>query len=492
MRIKKPILFGNFFQFLFGHLLAALLIVLATFLFKKVVNTLEIQIIALLYMLPVIIATVFWGLTPGILAAFLAFLAFNYYFIQPYNTLLVHQSRDLIFLFIFLIVAVVVSQLIGQARQAVRLANKREWEAMRMYELISALAGLTDIQNIIKTLAEKIIDTFHFEQVEIITNDRPNEKSLSYCIPPGSHLKEPCELSLSMFTARNTEGEIRLWFDQNKLSLEETRLLAAFSSQGAMAIERVHLIRSENIARVLEESDRIKTSLLNSVSHELRSPLAAIKASASSLRSGAVDWDTTARMELIATMDEETDALNLLVGNLLDMSRIEAGALKPMKRWNSILEIVKGVEAKLHGQLQQHPLKYDFSNDFPLVPTDYVMMGQVFTNLISNSIKYAPENTSIIISARTAENLAEIQVINQSPPVPEEHLEHIFDKFFRITEADKVTGTGLGLSICKGIIEAHDGKIWAENLPIGFAFNITLPLTLDGALPIIPKDETDG
>ena len=362
--------------------------------------------VALLYMLPVIIATVLWGLTPGILAAFLSFLAFNYFFIQPYNTLLVHQSRDLIFLFIFLIVAVVVSQLIGQARQAVHLANKREWEAMRMYELISALAGLTDIQNIIKTLAEKIIDTFHFEQVEIITNDRANEKSLSYCIPPGSHLKEPCELSLSMFTARNTEGEIRLWFDQNKLSLEETRLLAAFSSQGAMAIERVHLIRSENIARVLEESDRIKTSLLNSVSHELRSPLAAIKASASSLRSGAVDWDTPARMELIATMDEETDALNLLVGNLLDMSRIEAGALKPMKRWNSILEIVKGVEAKMHGQLQQHPLKYDFSDNFPLVPTDYVMMGQVFTNLISNSVKYAPINTSIIISARTSDRFS--------------------------------------------------------------------------------------
>lgn len=479
-------------QWIVGLFGSVVIIGLVTLLLKTVESELQIQLIALLFLLPILGCTVLWGLTTGILAGFLSFLAFNYFFIQPYFTLSVHKTQDLITLIVFLIVAVVVSQLIGQARQAAKIAKLREWEATRMYELISALAGLTNVQDIIQTMAQKIIDTFHFNQVEIFPTIHKDDKPVSCRIPVDSKLPEPCELSMSMFTARNTEGEIHLWFDQNKLSLAETRLLAAFSSQGAMAIERVRLIRSENIARVLEESDRIKTSLLSSVSHELRSPLAAIKASASSLRSGAVDWDTPARMELIATMDEETDALNLLVGNLLDMSRIEAGALKPMLRWNSILEIVKGIEVKMQSQLQQHRLEYDFSKDFPLVPTDYVMMVQVFTNLFSNSVKYAPINTPIIVSAKTSEECALVRVTNQSPAVPEEHLEHIFDKFFRITAADKVTGTGLGLSICKGIIEAHNGKIWAENLPAGFAFNISLPLTLDGALPVIPKDETDG
>lgn len=474
---------------LFG---SAVIIGLVTLVLKSFASGLQVQLIALLYLLPVLVCTLFWGLTSGILAGLLSFLAFNFYFIPPYLTLAVHQSQDVITLIVFLIVAVVVSQLIGQARQAERLAKKREWEATRMYELISALAGLADTQSIIQTLAQKIIDTFGFDQVEIIANEQIDGKPVSYCLFKLEAQKKTCEMTLSMFTARNTEGEIRLWFDQNTFSLEETRLLAAFSSQGAMAIERVHLMQRENIARILEESDRVKTSLLNSVSHELRSPLAAIKASASSLRNGAVDWDTAARAELITTIDEETDSLNLLVGNLLDMSRIEAGALKPMKRWNSILEIVKGVEVKMYTQLMQHPVDYKVPRDYPLVPTDYVLMGQVFTNLFSNSAKYAPMGSHIVISAGISEENALIKVINQSPAVPEEHLEHIFDKFYRVTEADKITGTGLGLSICKGIIEAHGGKIWAENQPEGFSFNILLPLTLDGELPKIPKDETDG
>lgn len=469
-----------------------LIIGFVTFLLKVVESGLKIQLIALLYLLPVLVCTVLWGLTAGIIAALISFLAFNYFFIQPYFTLNVHQTQDLITLIVFLIVAVVVSQLIGQARQAVRLAEKRELESTRMYELTATLAGMTDIRKIIQTLAEKLSETFNFDQLEISTSDLLNGEIVTSRIPDGSLPEKPAALEITLSTSRNDEGELRLWFDQNKLSIEETRLLSAYCNQGALAIERVRLFKSENLAKILEESDRVKTSLLNSVSHELRSPLAAIKASASSLRSGAIAWDTPAREELIATIDEETDALNLLVGNLLDMSRIEAGALKPTKRWNSIIEIVKGVEVKMQGQLADHTLTYAIEEDFPLVPSDYVMMGQVFVNLFSNSIKYAPRNTSIIVSARTMDDHGLVQVINQSPPVPEEHLGHIFDKFFRITEADKVMGTGLGLSICKGIVEAHGGKIWAENAPAGFTFNISLPLTLDGALPRLPKDVTDG
>lgn len=284
---------------------------------------------------------------------------------------------------------------------------------------------------------------------------------------------------------------MRLWQTSSQFSPQETRLLEAYTSQGALSLERIRLAKSENKARVLEESDQLKSSLLNSVSHELRSPLAAIKASVSSLRSGAVDWNNAAREDLLATIEEETDHLNLLVGNLLDMSRIESGALKPQKKWNAIDEIVTGVATKMHKQLQNHQLEIVFPQDLPLVPTDYVMIEQVFSNLISNSIKYAPANTPIELKAEVEGEILHVQVLNHSPAVPVEHLERIFDKFYRVTAADRITGTGLGLSICKGIVEAHGGRIWAENQSDHFVFHFTLPLSLDGALPKYPQETID-
>ena len=484
--------FRYFPRLIIGLFGAIVMIGLVTLFLKLGIHALQIQIIALLYLLPILICTILWGLTSGILAGLLAFLAFNYFFIQPYYTLRVHQSQDLITLVIFLIVAGVLSQFVGQAREAVLLAKKREWEATRMYELISALAGLNTIQNVMHILADKMSETFRFDRIEISANDRMAGQTLSYATQTGNKAETPCDLTVSMSTSRNTEGEIKLWLDQEQLSVEESRLLKAFANQGALAIERIHLFNSENLAKVLAESDRIKTSLLNSVSHELRSPLAVIKASVSSLRSGAVGWDSSARGELLATVEEETDQLNLLVGNLLDMSRIEAGALQPKIQWNSIVEIIKSVAAKMSSQLKHYKLEYHFDQNLPFLPTDFVMMGQVFTNLFSNSTKYAPSGSAIVISAARAGSEVLIKIVNQSPHVPEEHLAHIFDKFFRVTESDKVTGTGLGLSICKGIVEAHGGKIWAENQKDGFAFLISLPTSLDGSYPDMPKELIDG
>jgi len=487
-----PFLNNPFFSLLYRHLAALLVIALTTLVLVTFKPLLEIQLIALIYLLPVMVSTVLWGLTPGVLAGFSAFLAFNYYFIQPYYTFTVHKTQDLITLFIFLVVAVVMSQLIGQAREGIRLARSREWEATRMYELNSALAGLQDTPGIAQVLAQHTLETFHFEQVEVMIESPNGDSPLTARAPEGAPLNESPPARLPLRTVRGTEGEIRFWQGRSRLSSAETRLLEAYTGQGALSLERIRLALGENKARILEESDRMKSSLLNSVSHELRSPLSAIKASVSSLRSGAVDWNGAAREELLATVEEETDHLNLLVGNLLDMSRIESGALKPQKRWNSVGEIAMGVVTKMRNQLQEHRLEIDFPETLPLVPTDYILIEQVFTNLISNSVKYAPAATVITLLGRVDGDFLHIQVVNQGPPVPEEHLERIFDKFHRITESDRVTGTGLGLSICKGIIEAHGGKIWAKNRPCCFEFHIRLPLTLNGALPDIPKEDRDG
>ncbi len=201
------------------------------------------------------------------------------------------------------------------------------------------------------------------------------------------------------------------------------------------------------------------------------------------MRGKEVSWDSPARAELIAAIDDEADHLNMLVGNLLDMSRIESGALKPKREWNILAEIVGSVLVRMRHSTEEHKLEVDIPESLPFVPVDYVQMEQVFTNLVSNSLKYAPANTAIHIRANVAGDTVHVQVSNQGPHVPPEHLERIFDKFYRVTAADRVTGTGLGLSICKGIIEAHGGSIWAENIRDGFAFNFTLPLTWEGASP---------
>jgi len=207
-----------------------------------------------------------------------------------------------------------------------------------------------------------------------------------------------------------------------------------------------------------------------------------------------VAWSTPAGDDLIAAIDDEAQHLNRLVGNLLDMSRIEAGALRPQRQWNILAEIVDGVLAQMTRVSKLHQMIVDIPEDLAFVSVDYVQIEQVFTNLISNSLKYAPPETAITISAASAlDGFVRVTVANQGPPVPEEHLGRIFDKFYRVNSGDRVTGTGLGLSICKGIVEAHGGQIWAENRSSGFAFLFTLPTTQDGReLPVVPTELEAG
>lgn len=456
-------------------------------------DSLDTPIVALLYLLPVVLSTALWGLGPGITASFCAFLAFNYFFIPPYYTFVVHRTQDVLALVVFFIVAVVISQLVGRAKASLAEAHARERETTHLYELSMALAGLRTEDPIARAIAERLQEVFHAEVVEIVIQPLAPGTAAAYRAPADSAAPtaKP-DTNIPLKTARGRLGEIRLWRNESPLSPAEERLLHTFASQSALALERALLAQVETRAKVLEESDRLKSALLSSVSHELRTPLATIKAASTSLRSGEVAWESQAREDLIVAIDEEADHLNRLVGNLLDMSRIESGALKPQRQWNILAEIVGGVIARMRRAAEQHRLDINVPEDLPLVPVDYVLIEQVFTNLLSNSLKYAPVNTTIRISAQVLEKDEQsllVRISNQGPSVPEEHLDRIFDKFYRVTAADRVTGTGLGLSICKGIIEAHGGRIWAENLPDGFAFNFTLLLTWGGMrAPAVPND----
>lgn len=445
----------------------------------------------LVYLLPVLISTLLWGLSAGIVAATAAFLSYNYFFVSPYYTLRVHRSQDIVALLIFLAVAILISQLIGQARAEQAAAGARENELAHLYMLSAALAAQSHLQELAQALAVHSLETLQAAYTEMYVSGNPPFATHAPAEAP--HPLEPPQAIFALQTARGLLGEVRIWRTR-RLDPAEARRLRAFAVQGALALERAVLSQAEARAQVSEESDRMKTALLSSVSHDLRTPLATIKASVTSLLSGEVDWDLAARQDLLTAIDEETDHLNHLVGNLLAMSRIEAGALRPNRQWNLLSEIIDGVLARQHRRLDGRHIALDIPEDLPLVPVDYVQLEQVFTNLISNSLKYAPPDTTIAISARQIADahIVQVQVANQGPPVAPEDLERIFDKFYRLTNAERITGTGLGLSICKGIIEAHGGRIWAENLPgqpTSFAFNFTLPLSLEGAAPPVVQSE---
>ena len=443
-------------------------------------DALDTTLVALLYLIPLGLITAYWGLGPGITSALATFLTFNYFFIKPYYNFSVHRPTDVVILVVFLIVAIVISQLVGRMQASLAAATAREREATQLYELSTALAGLQDGHTIVEILAKQIQDVSQGEAVELnITGEQPFVFRLQ---KSGFPTRQP-EWVILIQVARGVLGEIRLWRASPALTSREKRLLQTFASQGALALERARLAQAESRARVLEESDRLKSVILSSVSHELRTPLSTIKAAASSLRSSDVHWDSPARPELIAAIDDEADHLNMLVGNLLDMSRIESGVLKPKREWNILPEIIGSVLARMKHLAEEHRIEVDAPESLPLMPVDYVQMEQVFTNLLSNSVKYAPEKSVIRVRAFVEGDTAHVIVSNQGPQVPQEHLERIFDKFFRLTDADRVTGTGLGLSICKGIIEAHGGQLWAENIPDGLAFNFILPLVWEGVPP---------
>ncbi|HET9909460.1 MAG TPA: ATP-binding protein [Anaerolineales bacterium] len=470
------------------YLLPTVFIALVTSVFFTLRDVLDTTLIALLYLIPLGMITAYWGLGPGITSALLTFLVFNYFFIPPYYLLTVHQPSDVVILIVFLIVAVVISQLVGRAQAGQAIATAREREATQLYELSVALAGLHSDRAIAEILAKRIRPIAQGEVELNIMGAQPFVFHLNENHPP----TRPPDFVVPIQAARGILGEIRIWRTPPAVSSGERRLLQTFASQGALALERAWLAQAESRAQVLEESDKLKSAILSSVSHELRTPLSTIKAAASSLRGGEVSWDSPARAELIEAIDDEADHLNMLVGNLLDMSRIDSGALKPKREWNILSEIVGSVLARMKRLTDTHRIEVDIPETLPLVPVDYVQMEQVFTNLLSNSLKYAPGNTTINIRAAKENEMVHVQVSNQGPHVPIEHLERIFDKFYRTTDADRIAGTGLGLSICKGIIEAHQGHIWAENLTNGIAFNFTLPLIWDGVLPSqLPFDAED-
>ncbi|MGI9059235.1 MAG: sensor histidine kinase [Ktedonobacteraceae bacterium] len=279
------------------------------------------------------------------------------------------------------------------------------------------------------------------------------------------------------------EDDPRLFMTENSLGVDQessdprTAFFWTFLDQATSIIERARLRQESLQIELLQRTDKLRAALLSSVSHDLRTPLSSIKAAASSLLQEDVHWDEEARRSFALAIEREADRLNRLVGNLLDMSRIEGGALKPEKEWYPVGELIHDVLGHMQPIVQGRVVQTHLPDDLPPVELDYLQMDQVLTNLIENAVRHTPPETPIEVSAQREGEQMVISVADRGPGIPERDKVHIFDKFYRVLGTQRGTGSGLGLAVCKGLVEAHGGSIWVEDRENGGAiFRFTLPI----------------
>ena len=283
------------------------------------------------------------------------------------------------------------------------------------------------------------------------------------------------------------EDDPRLFAHEKSLGIDRERsnpgtaFFWTFLDQAASVIERARLRQESLQIELLKRTDALRAALLSSVSHDLRTPLSSIKAAASSLLQEDVQWDEEARRSFALAIEHEADRLNRLVGNLLDMSRIEAGALKPEKEWYPVDELIHDVLGHMQPVLQGRIVQTHLPDDLPPVELDYLEMDQVLTNLIENAVRYTPPESPIEVSAQIEGDQMVISVADRGPGIPQADKERVFDKFYRVLgtqrNATGITGSGLGLAVSKGLVEAHGGHIWVEDREGGGSiFRFTLPV----------------
>lgn len=486
----------------------------------------QISSISVVYLIAVLITAARWGGGPAIFTSVASLLVFDWFFTVPYRSLIPAKPDGWLSLLLFLLTALITGQLAAALRAEASKAQQRQQEAATLYEFSLALSLETDLSSLVRSAAEGFVRVFGVQSCGILlvnTNGHPGDWILAgSAVDVGSDEQEMVKSVLSpgssallvssllgkraTQTARHSQdvlkwprqGHTILYYPIRKtenvvgvLRLVEIpeatdgrrqitdQLLLAFCEHIAVVIDRARLQIESERAHVLAESDRVKTSLLSSVSHDLRTPLSAIKAEATSLLQEGVWKDAATSRDLIAGIIRESDRLNRLVGNVLDMSRIEAGVLRPRKEWHSIAEIICSVVDAIGQMRASRFFTVNASEELPLVPVDYVQIQQVLTNLVDNAIKYSAPDTQIMITAWVEDSFMLVSMADTGSSIVSAEIDQVFEKFRRGSKAgnNSTTGIGLGLAICKGIITAHGGEIWARNSREGVVFTFKLPLS---------------
>lgn len=451
--------------------------------------------LVMLYLLAVVMAAVYLGRGPSILAAALSVLAFDFFFVPPRLTLVVADTEyGLTFIGLF-VVGLVISSLAAQAREQAEAARRRETQTAELYALSRELAAAAELESIRRVLIRHIEQTFGCQAVVWLASEPPSELilderelALAHWVlwrgePAGRQTGLSPEAGLRYLPLKTIRGVVGVLGVKEPsaaeplLSTEQLRLLEAFASQSALAIERAQLEAQARQAQVLQAAEKLQTALLNSISHDLRTPLVSITGALSSLEEDGERLDESTRRSLIENAREEAERLNRLVSNLLNMTRLEAGVLKVSQEPCDVQDVIGVVLEQLGDRPGAKQIAVTVPDDLPLVPMDFVLMTQVLVNLLDNALKYSPAQAPVEVKAQVVSGHLEIEVTDRGIGIPPDDLQHVFDKFYRVQRPGNVSGTGLGLSIGKGIVEAHGGFIVAENRPGGGTLiTVALPL----------------
>jgi two-component system sensor histidine kinase KdpD len=454
------------------------------------------------YLLAVVLTAVLIGRGPAIFASFLAVLLFNFFFTEPRYTLVVQDPEYLFTFVVMLLVALMVSALTLRIRNQVSLARERERRTEVQYRVSQALANTSGRLQIAMAGEQQLAMIFGGEIVLF----GPVDDVLHPLVRRGHGFAEsPAELEAArwVYEHRQIAGRgtdtlpaaqalyvpllasdmvfgVLGWRpadDADLLSLDRRQLLESFASQIALALERDRLAQEAQRILAEAETERLRSSLLSAVSHDLRTPLAAIAGSSSTLLTSKLD-DAT-RHELASTIFEESDRLARLVDNLLHLTRIESGHLKVEKQWQPLDEVIGSALGRVRAALGSRAVQTMVPADLGLVPLDGLLIEQVLVNLLDNAAKYTPADSPITVIARPCEDGVEVEVADRGPGLDESERELIFDKFYRSARvaSDRGRGAGLGLAICRAIVRAHDGRIVAQPREGGGTrFVFTLPV----------------
>lgn len=483
-----------------GYLLAAGVIGLITMVDFLIVPIAGYQLVGLTNMLAVLLVAVYIGRGPALLAAVLSALSWNYLFIEPRLTFQISLPQDIALLLLYFAIALFAGNLTARLRIREKQAQFNAERNLALFTLTHETAGAVDMDAVLVTAVEQVGRVFDAEVAILLPRPEGNGIRPHPCGTLAMDGKEEGvagwvfehgriagrntdtlpKASARYYPLRTPSGTVGVIgirrHATERLPFDQESLLETFVGQIALAVERELLDEAAEQAALLRESERLSAALLNSISHELRTPIASIRGAADSLLQPGKGPGETARLQLTRDILDASERLNRLVENLLDMSRLESGRLHLKREWCDVREIIGVAAIRLSSCLTERPLTIDAQPDLPLVRLDFVLIEQVLVNLLDNACTYTPPGTHIRIQAHERDGWCELIVSNDGPPIPATDLERVFDKFYRVP-GSAVTGTGLGLPISRGLVEAHGGTLTAENRPAGgVRFTIRLPM----------------
>lgn len=436
-------------------------------------------------LLGVVAAAAIGGLWSGLGASLLAFISLNFFFTPPLHTLRVEGSDDVIALLVFLAVAAVVGSLLARAIGDRERAARREDEARLLNYLTTRLLSGEPLDTALDDFAAALLEPFGLARCEIRATVA-GESFEAIAERFEADLTGPSEVmpivvgnvSYGTLTAIRLGGEAAL-------GGHELDRLRAHARQLAVAIERAELDAQIRGARRESETSELRAALFSSVTHDLRTPLVSIKAAVTSLLQVEAEYGPEQERELLETILEETDRLNRLVGKILDLARIRAGALVPRSEPIPIDEVIEAVLHRLRRDLEPFRVRVLLRPDLPDVRVDPVQIDQVLTNVLENAVRFSPKGGEILISAAEVETgMVRVRIADEGPGIPREQREAVFEPFHRGDDRGSLPGTGLGLAIARAIVVAHEGRIWIEETPPGgTALVVDLPIARLDAAP---------